>query len=63
MDIKAPFPDYAIITGISGSGELAKHSSYLVRESGVANEYRTTLHPFLLESERMEELNLLVSEG
>jgi len=63
MDIKAPFPDYAIITGVSGSGELAKHSSYLVRESGVAHEFRTTLHPYLLEAGRLEILKRLISEG
>ena len=63
MDIKAPFPDYAIITGVSGSGELAKHSSYLVRESGIAHEFRTTLHPYLLEAGRLEILKRLISEG
>lgn len=61
MDIKALFPDYAIITGVSSSGELAKHSSYLVRESGVAHEFRTTLHPYLLEAGRLEILKRLIS--
>ena len=48
MDIKAPFADYAGITGVAGSGERALESMRQVIASGVAYEFRTTVHPALL---------------
>ena len=47
MDIKAPFEDYANITGIAGSGERALESMRQVIASGVDHEFRTTVHPAL----------------
>lgn len=49
MDIKAPFDAYAAITGVPGSGGKALASARLLLESGVAHEFRTTLHPSLLD--------------
>jgi len=49
MDIKAPFADYARITGARGSGDKARKSAELVLASGVAHEFRTTVHPLLLD--------------
>ena len=45
MDIKALFADYACITGVPGSGEKALASTKMLLESGVACEFRTTVHP------------------
>jgi pyruvate formate lyase activating enzyme len=49
LDVKAPFADYARITGVPGSGERARASLQQVLESGVAYEIRTTVHPALLD--------------
>ena len=51
MDVKAPFPDYARITGAPGSGARAQDSLKLILASGVAHEIRTTVHPALLADE------------
>jgi pyruvate formate lyase activating enzyme len=48
LDVKAPFADYARITGAPGSGERARAGLQQVLESGVAYEIRTTVHPALL---------------
>ncbi len=48
FDIKAPFDDYATITGVANSGEQALESAKLLLEFGVAYEFRTTVHPQLL---------------
>jgi pyruvate formate lyase activating enzyme len=48
MDVKAPFADYARITGVKGSGEPVRESLELLLASGVDNEIRTTVHPALL---------------
>jgi pyruvate formate lyase activating enzyme len=45
FDIKAPFDAYPLITGALDSGGAAKASARLVIESGVAHEFRTTVHP------------------
>jgi pyruvate formate lyase activating enzyme len=48
MDAKAPYINYARITGIDGSGDRAQASLQCVLASGVAHEIRTTVHPALL---------------
>lgn len=49
MDIKAPFEDYEMITGIPGSGREARTSAEILLESGLPHEFRTTLHPLLTD--------------
>ncbi len=56
MDIKAAPADYESITGVPGSGERAWESARLVIASGVAHEFRTTLHPDLLNPEQLTAL-------
>lgn len=56
MDIKAPFSGYEKITGVPGSGAPAKECAQLVIESGVAHEFRTTVHPQLLGREVLIEM-------
>ena len=48
LDAKAPFADYARITGIEGGGKSAQASLDCVLASGVNYEIRTTVHPHLL---------------
>jgi len=59
MDIKAGFADYDRITIAAGSGEHAKKSAQLLLDSGVAHEFRTTVHPLLISHHK---LNLLAEE-
>jgi pyruvate formate lyase activating enzyme len=60
MDLKAPFHEYARVTGVPGSGDAARQSALLVRESGVAHQFRTTLDPLLLTEGRLESLRRMV---
>jgi pyruvate formate lyase activating enzyme len=48
MDIKAPFDDYERITRVPKSGEAAKISAGYILDSKAAYEFRTTVHPDLL---------------
>lgn len=48
MDIKGPFDRYDQITGVHGSGKKAKQSLQCVLESGIAYEFRTTIHPLFI---------------
>lgn len=45
MDIKAAFTDYDKVTGVPASGEKARESARMLLDSGVPNEFRTTVHP------------------
>ncbi|WP_038018421.1 anaerobic ribonucleoside-triphosphate reductase activating protein [Thermithiobacillus tepidarius DSM 3134] len=56
MDIKAPFADYAPVTGVRGSGARALASARLVLASGVPHEFRSTVHPALLSREAVRAL-------
>lgn len=56
LDAKAPFSDYARITGIVGSGTPALSSLDAVLASGVDHEIRTTVHPALLSEAEVVKL-------
>jgi pyruvate formate lyase activating enzyme len=56
MDIKAPFASYAATTGVAGSGAPALESARLILASGVAYEFRTTVHPDLLPAVQLAAL-------
>lgn len=49
LDIKAPFDDYARITGVPDSGIQALASARAILASGIKHEFRTTVHPALLD--------------
>ncbi len=49
FDVKAPFADYARVTGARGSGDKARESLLLLLASGVAHQVRTTVDPALLD--------------
>jgi len=56
MDIKAPFADYAATTGVAHSGTPALESARLILASGIAYEFRTTVHPDLLPTATLPSL-------
>lgn len=56
FDVKAPFADYARITGVQGSGAQARTCLKLLLAAGIAVEARTTVHPALLSAADLEEM-------
>jgi pyruvate formate lyase activating enzyme len=56
MDIKAPFAAYERITHVPGSGAKARESAEYLLASGVAHEFRTTVHPALLSRDDLQTL-------
>ena len=64
MDIKSARQDYQQITEVKGSGERAWESAQLLLESGIAHEFRTTVHPDMLDNEQLTSLvNELIKLG
>lgn len=61
MDLKAPFELYDQITRITSSGKVAEQSADLLRSSGVAHQFRTTVDPFLQTDGRLEKLQEMVA--
>jgi len=59
MDIKSNQAGYHQITGVKGSGQRAWESAQLLMESGVAHEYRVTVHSDMLDD---LQLNMLLEE-
>ena len=45
FDVKTGFADYARVTMVEGSGQPAQVSARLLLDSGIAHEFRTTVHP------------------
>lgn len=62
MDIKAPFEKYAATTGARASGDAALDSARLILASGVAHEFRTTVHPSLLPPDSLAGLAQTLAE-
>lgn len=48
LDVKAPFDRYEAVTGVVDSGDAALASVRSVIDSGIKHEFRTTVHPSLL---------------
>lgn len=64
FDIKSAKKDYADICGATGAGERAWKSAEMLLASGVDHEFRTTLHPGLLNQSQLYQLaDELVSLG
>ena len=51
FDVKAPWGEYERVTGIPGSGAVARESLAILVASGVPFEARTTVHPALLSAD------------
>ncbi len=62
MDIKAPAASYEALTRRRGSGDRAWESARLVLDSGVAYEFRTTVHPDLLDRQSLRALAYTLAE-
>jgi anaerobic ribonucleoside-triphosphate reductase activating protein len=56
MDIKADFAEYSRITATPGSGDKAQESARMLLESGIACEFRTTVHPLYHSQEGLLHL-------
>jgi len=56
FDVKAPFEEYAAVTGVLGSGDKALASLRVLLESSVAFEARTTVHPALVDTAMLDRL-------
>jgi len=56
MDIKTTRSHYPVITGNRASGNRAWCSAEIILGSGVASEFRTTVHPDLHDADRLAEL-------
>lgn len=56
LDLKAPFDSYEKVTGVAGSGEQVRRSAQAILASGVAHEFRTTLHPMLLDEADLAQI-------
>lgn len=61
LDIKAPFACYERITGIADSGRQALASAKAILASGVKHEFRTTIHPTLLNENEILSLATTLS--
>ncbi len=57
FDIKAPVGEYPAVTGVPASGAMAMASTRLLLESAVECEFRTTVHPDLLNGEGLITLS------
>lgn len=53
MDIKAPFDEYASVTGVTGSGARARECMELIMASGIDHEFRTTVQTCLLPAPKL----------
>ena len=62
FDIKAPFEKYESITQKTKSGRLARTSAEMLLKSGVAYEFRTTVHPDLLTNADLEALGATLKQ-
>jgi len=63
LDVKAPFDHrYDRVTGVPGSWQAARASVKAVLASGIAHEFRTTVHPALLAEGDVLELARTLSE-
>ncbi len=56
FDVKAPFADYANVTGVADSALTVQECIDMIVASGVEHECSTTIHPRLQTTEGLEEL-------
>ena len=59
MDLKAPLEKYALITGVDTNPEILTRSMDIIRQSGVAYEFRTTYDKEVLTDADIENLQNL----
>lgn len=57
FDVKAPFAEYAPITGVPDSGAAARESLQMLLARGIPFDIRTTVHKKLLDDAAIARLN------
>ncbi len=63
MDIKAPWPKYGILAGVSVPTHSITESIRLIADSGLPHEFRTTLAPGLREDEDLVAIRQMIPAG
>ncbi len=61
FDVKAPFDQYEVITGIEGSGRKARRSLEILMESGIDVEIRTTVWPGAADRNSIRQIGEVLS--
>lgn len=61
FDIKAPFAEFATVTGFAGGGENARECAEMIVGSGIDYECRTTVHPSFLPNQTIADLAISLS--
>jgi pyruvate formate lyase activating enzyme len=56
MDVKAAPERYSAVTGLGGAWDLARVSIELIRQSGIAHEFRTTCYPLAVKPADLDEI-------
>jgi anaerobic ribonucleoside-triphosphate reductase activating protein len=56
LDIKALPDDYPAVTGVTGSGSEPFQAVRMLVESGIPFEVRTTVHPMLIDEDKIKTL-------
>ena len=62
FDIKATAEDYPALTGARSSADQVLESAALLLESGVDYEFRTTVHPALMDATTLRRLARMLAE-
>lgn len=60
MDLKAPLAKYSDITGVEANANVIRQSMALIRQSGVAYQFRTTYDKEILTDEDIAAISLAV---
>ncbi len=60
MDVKAPLENYASVVGCRLDVELIRTSVWVVKQSGVAHEFRTTVVPGLHTTRELKAISELI---
>jgi len=62
MDLKAPLDKYSLITGVETNPEIIRKSMDLIRQSGLAYEFRTTYDKEVLTEADIDALKALTQD-
>ncbi len=60
MDVKAPLEKYGEVTRSKISGSLIQESIWLIKNSGLKYEFRTTVVPGLIDAQDVEKIGMLI---
>ena len=63
MDIKASLPSYKRITGTFVNLEKIRQTIGLIKSSGIAHEFRTTVVPDIISSKDIDEIAKLIGQS